>query len=100
MSTNLQGKVIAITGAASGMGLATAKMLATRGAILALADTNEELLKSTAEDIDSAGGKVSATVLDVRNRMDVEFWIQGVVEKYGRLDGAANLAGVIGKQCA
>ena len=51
MSTNFRGKVIAITGAASGIGLATSKMLASRGAILAIADLNEALLKSAVAEI-------------------------------------------------
>jgi NAD(P)-dependent dehydrogenase (short-subunit alcohol dehydrogenase family) len=98
MSTNFQGKVIALTGAASGIGLATAKMLASRGAILSLSDMNESLLEATAKDISSAGGKVTPTVLDVRNRGAVEDWISSTVQREGRLDGAVNLAGVIGKQ--
>lgn len=98
MSTNFQGKVIALTGGASGIGLATAKMLASRGAILSLSDMNESLLASTSKDITAAGGDVSTTVLDVRDRKAVESWILGTVEKHGRLDGAVNLAGVIGKQ--
>jgi len=98
MSTNFQGKVIAITGAASGIALATAKMLASRGAIISLADVNEPHLIAAAKEIASTGGEVSTTVLDVRDRKAVEAWIGGTVEKHGRLDGAANLAGVIGKQ--
>ena len=98
MSTNFQGKVISITGAASGIGLATAKMLASRGAILSLGDMNESLLQSTAEDITSAGGQAFATTLDVRNRSAVESWIFETVKREGKLDGAVNLAGVVGKQ--
>jgi NAD(P)-dependent dehydrogenase (short-subunit alcohol dehydrogenase family) len=98
MSTNFQGKVIAITGAASGIGLATAKMLASRGAILSLGDMNESLLQSTTKDITSAGGQAFATTLDVRNRSAVESWISETVKREGKLDGAVNLAGVTGKQ--
>jgi NAD(P)-dependent dehydrogenase (short-subunit alcohol dehydrogenase family) len=98
MSTNFQGKVVAITGAASGIGLATAKMLASRGAILSLGDMNEALLQSTTKDIISAGGQAVATTLDVRNRSAVESWVSDTVKREGRLDGAVNLAGVAGKQ--
>ena len=98
MSTNFEGKVIAITGAASGMGLATAKMLASRGAIVSLGDMNESLLQTTAKDIISAGGHAFATTLDVRNRSAVESWIFETVKREGKLDGAVNLAGVAGKQ--
>lgn len=62
MSTNFAGKVIAITGAASGIGLATSKMLASRGASLALADLNAALLQTAVEDIKAeAGGEVVGT---------------------------------------
>jgi NADP-dependent 3-hydroxy acid dehydrogenase YdfG len=98
MSTTLHQKVIAITGAASGIGLATTKLLASRGAILALADRNEADLAEIVKEITGAGGQVLSTVLDVRDREAVEGWIRGVVERHGRLDGAANLAGVIGKE--
>jgi NAD(P)-dependent dehydrogenase (short-subunit alcohol dehydrogenase family) len=98
MSTNFQGKVIAITGAASGIGLAAAKMLASRGAILSLGDMNDALLQSITKDIASTGGKAFATALDVRKRSAVEAWISETVKREGRLDGAVNLAGVVGKQ--
>jgi len=98
MSTLFQGKVIAITGGASGIGLATAKMLASRGATVALSDLQEAALTSAVKSIESAGGTATGTVLNVRDRAAVESWISSTVSKYGKLDGAANLAGVIGKQ--
>jgi NAD(P)-dependent dehydrogenase (short-subunit alcohol dehydrogenase family) len=98
MSTQFQGKVIALTGAASGIGLATSKMLASRGAIVAMADMQEGLLKEAVKEIETAGGEASPTVLNVRDRAAVESWISDTVSKYGKLDGAVNLAGVIGKQ--
>jgi len=98
MSVDFKGKVIAITGAASGIGLATAKLLASRGAILSLADANEPLLRPLTVEISSTAGQVTVTPLDVRNRSAVESWITSIVEHYGRLDGAANMAGVTGKQ--
>jgi NAD(P)-dependent dehydrogenase (short-subunit alcohol dehydrogenase family) len=90
-------KVIVITGAASGMGLETAKLLASKGAKVSLADVQEEALKKVAADIEASGGKVISSVVDVRNRAQVEEWINKTVETFGKLDGAANLAGVIGK---
>jgi NAD(P)-dependent dehydrogenase (short-subunit alcohol dehydrogenase family) len=93
---SFQGKVIAITGAASGMGLATAKLLAERGATLALADVQEPALKAAAEACKAASPSVdvSIAVVDVRDSKAVETWIQGAVQQFGRLDGAANIAGV------
>lgn len=88
----MQGKVIAITGAASGIGLATAKLLASRGAILSLADLNEEALKKAVHSLE--GEKHMTTVVDVRKSSSVNDWINATVEKLGKLDGAANIAGV------
>jgi NAD(P)-dependent dehydrogenase (short-subunit alcohol dehydrogenase family) len=97
--TPFKGKVIAITGAASGIGLATAKYLAVRGAVLSLADNRQEplegaidLIKTVAPDAD-----ILTSVVDVRNSAEVKDWISNTVTKFGRLSGAANLAGVVGK---
>ncbi|PGH20756.1 hypothetical protein AJ80_03516 [Polytolypa hystricis UAMH7299] len=92
------GKVIALTGAASGIGAATAKLLGSRGATLSLADVQEALLNKVAEEIRSESGvQVLTTVLDVRKTPEVDGWISETVKKFGKLDGAANLAGVVGK---
>jgi NAD(P)-dependent dehydrogenase (short-subunit alcohol dehydrogenase family) len=97
-SLPLAGKVIAITGAASGIGLATAKILASRGATLSLADLQEKALSQTASHIlETYNTLVHTFALDVRSRDAVDSWIAETVERFGRLDGAANLAGVIGK---
>jgi len=92
-----RGKVIAITGAASGMGLSTAKLLASKGAKVSMADVQEGALQEAAVSITASGGTAMATVVDIRNRKQVEDWIAQTVEKFGKLHGAANLAGVIGK---
>jgi len=96
--SEFQGKVIVITGAASGMGLEAAKLLASKGAKVSLADVQEGLLQVAAAEIEKSGGTAMATVVDVRNRAQVEDWIEKTVERFGKLDGAANIAGVIGKQ--
>lgn len=93
----MKDKVIVITGAASGMGLETAKLLASQGAKISLADVQEEALQKAVADIVASGGIAMGTVVDVRNRAQVEGWIKATAEVYGRLHGAANLAGVIGK---
>lgn len=102
MSTNFQGKLIVLTGGASGIGLATSHLLCSRGANLHIADLHSDALSSAVASITSTslapGASISSTALDVRDRSAVEKWIKGVVEKHGKLDGAANLAGVIGKQ--
>lgn len=85
---------IAITGAVSGMGLATAKLLASRGAIISLADINEEAVKAATESL-TGSDKHIAAVVDVRSSQSVNAWIESTVQKLGKLDGAVNMAGVI-----
>ena len=84
---------IAITGAASGMGLAIAKLLAERGARLSLADMNEEGLKKAINSLENSDQHIYTRV-DVRESKSVDNWIARTVEKFGRLDGAVNFAGV------
>lgn len=95
---DMENKVIVITGAASGMGLTTALLLASKGAKLSLADVQEAPLQKVVADIQASGGTAIGTVVDIQDRKAVEAWIAKTVETYGKLDGAANLAGVIGKQ--
>ncbi|OWY49564.1 NAD(P)-binding protein [Alternaria alternata] len=97
---SLKDKVIAIIGAASGIGLETARLFASKGAKLALADVQEKPLKDLESELRTAGAQVMIQVVDVSKRADVESWIANTVEKFGKLDGAANLAGVTGRQSA
>lgn len=95
MSNNLQGKVVAVTGAGGGMGLETSRMLAARGAKVSMADVQEKILFAAANGIQQAGGTVMAQVVDVRDERAVDEWIEKTVEAFGKLDGAVNLAGVL-----
>ena len=91
-------RTIAITGAASGIGRATAHLLASSGATLSLADVQRKALDDLKAELDKPGeGRVETYVVDVSKADQVNSWIQQTVERYGKLDGAANLAGVIGK---
>jgi NAD(P)-dependent dehydrogenase (short-subunit alcohol dehydrogenase family) len=93
MSDNyFQGKVIAITGGASGMGLETARYLSCKGAKISICDINEAALHKVETELNCI---VHAT--DVRKQDQVDAWIQKTVDAYGKLDGVANLAAVIGK---
>jgi NAD(P)-dependent dehydrogenase (short-subunit alcohol dehydrogenase family) len=96
-SMSFKDKVIVITGGASGMCHASAKLLASKGAKVSICDIQEAPLKAAASQIEKAGGTVFAAVVDVRNRQQGEAWINTTVEKFGKLDGAANIAGVIPK---
>ncbi|KAF2658610.1 NAD(P)-binding protein [Lophiostoma macrostomum CBS 122681] len=96
MSNTFSNKTIALTGSASGIGLATAHLLASRGASLSLADVNGEALERAAKDIQEKHSvEVHTAVVDVRKEGEVRDWVESIVERYGGLDGAANLAGVI-----
>ncbi|CAK7213527.1 hypothetical protein SBRCBS47491_001830 [Sporothrix bragantina] len=97
--TTLQNKIISITGAASGIGRATALECAARGASLALSDINEAGLAATVAALAEKGvgaDRVHHQTLDVTKSDDVDAWIAAVVAHYGRLDAAANVAGILG----
>ena len=97
--SSFEGKVVCITGAGSGIDLATAKVLASRGAKLALAEIKEATLEKAVSEIKAAtlGVEVIGTVVDVSKHDSVDSWIAETVKHFGRLDGAANVAGVEGK---
>ena len=84
------------------MGLATAKLLASRGAIISLADLNGPALSTALESLPGSGGndqRHMAQVIDVRDSETINSWIQSTVQKLGKLDGAVNMAGVITPAC-
>ena len=92
----MEGKVIAVTGLC-GIGLAVAKILRQRGALLSLADISEKALESAFDALGGSTDTVICRTVDVGDRSQVELWIAETVRKFGRLDGAANMAGYIGK---
>ena len=89
---SLEGRVIAVTGAGSGIGRALAKLLASKGAKLALADKDAKGLAETAAMLGNY--PQSTTVLDVRDEAAVKAWIDAAVADYGKLDGIINNAGL------
>ena len=97
---SLKDKVIVITGAASGIGLETARLFASKGAKLSLADVQTARLEELHSELKAShpSAQVMITTVDVSQRAQVESWISETVNAYGKLDGCANLAGVIGKQ--
>lgn len=91
-------KVIAITGAASDIGLATAHLLASRGAKVSLADAREEPLKIRQRLHSRSHPNRKSIRFNCRcvQRQEIDGWLDATVEKFGKLDGAANLAGIYG----
>jgi NAD(P)-dependent dehydrogenase (short-subunit alcohol dehydrogenase family) len=89
---------IAITGAASGIGRATAQYLASHGALLSLSDRNVDGLRATMESLpktsDSSKAHLTAHV-DVTSESAINKWIDDTVKHFGRLDCAANVAGTV-----
>jgi NAD(P)-dependent dehydrogenase (short-subunit alcohol dehydrogenase family) len=99
---SIQDKVIAITGAASGVGLETSKKLFLMGARLSLTDIREDVLAAAVKQITGldktiSSDNVMSMVADVRNNQQIKDWILQTVSKFGALDGAVNAAGVISK---
>mmetsp|Transcript_78661 Transcript_78661/g.172445 ORF Transcript_78661/g.172445 Transcript_78661/m.172445 type:complete len:259 (+) Transcript_78661:83-859(+) len=91
MSANRAGKTYFITGGASGLGLAAAKMLVQQGANVALGDMNVELGKKVAEEL---GPNAFFVELDVTKRESCKAAIQATVDKFKTLSGVINCAGV------
>ena len=88
------GRVIAITGAASGIGRALAVDLARRGADLALSDIDADRLVETVTMCHGSGTKVTSTIVDVADRRAVFSWADAVVAEHGRVNMIVNNAGV------
>lgn len=91
----IQGKVVVITGASSGIGQATAIRLAHEGAQIVLSARRVERLHETVEKIVQSGGKASHFAADVTNQSDVEKLAQFAVGTYGRIDVWVNNAGLM-----
>jgi len=87
-------KIAMVTGGASGIGKALSEQLAQRGATVVLTDVNADLLEETARSITAGGGAASPEVLDVRDFEAVKRTVDGIVDKYGRIDYIFNNAGI------
>ncbi len=95
MSENIKGKVVVITGASSGLGEATARLLSAEGATVVLAARRADRIKGLADELEARGGKTLAVVTDVTDRQQMKALIDKAVETYGRIDVLINNAGVM-----
>jgi len=91
----IEGKVVIVTGGSSGLGEATAKLLAERGARVMLGARREENLERIVSDIKDDGGEAAYRVTDVTKRDQVENLVSGAVDEFGRIDVLVNNAGLM-----
>ena len=91
---NFKGQVALVTGAAKGMGLATARMFAESGAAVVLADLDGDLAAKESERIVGDGGAAVGFACDVAEEAQVAAMVDRAIAKYGRLDMAFNNAGI------
>jgi 3-oxoacyl-[acyl-carrier protein] reductase len=95
VTVDLSGKVAAVTGAGSGIGEASALVLARAGATVLCADVDAAAAGRTAKQIIEEGGRASVQVVDVVRREEVDALVEAAVDQYARLDVMANIAGII-----
>lgn len=94
MKISFENKVALVTGAASGLGLATAKAFAEAGASVVLADWNEKEVQASARELTDKGHKTLAVRCDVSDDAQVEAMVKQTVATFGQLDAAYNNAGI------
>ncbi|MEN8159289.1 MAG: SDR family NAD(P)-dependent oxidoreductase [Myxococcota bacterium] len=94
LSRSIAGQVALVTGAASGMGRATAELFADEGATVAAADLEASAVEAVVDGIRAAGGQAAAFALDVSDAARVDHVVAETVSRFGRLDILVNNAGV------
>jgi NADP-dependent 3-hydroxy acid dehydrogenase YdfG len=95
MSRNVEGKIVVITGASSGLGESTARHLAKLGATVVLGARRKNRLDAIVDDIQAADGKALPETVDVTKRAEVEGLVQNAVDTYGKIDVLVNNAGIM-----
>ncbi len=96
---NFQNQVALVTGAGSGIGLATARAFAEAGSAVVLADYNESALQVATEALTSQGHQALAVTCDVTDEAQAAAMVERTVSTFGRLDMAYNNAGILGPMC-
>jgi NADP-dependent 3-hydroxy acid dehydrogenase YdfG len=95
MSDNIAGKVVVITGASSGLGEATARLLSAQGASVVLGARRQDRIQLLAHELTGAGGKAIAIATDVTDRGQVSKLVDTAAQTYGRVDVMINNAGLM-----
>src|SRR5437867_10307594 len=95
MSNNIEGKVVVITGASSGLGEAAARLLSAQGASVVLGARRADRLQSLADELTGKGGNALAVTTDVTRRDQVKKLVDTAVQKFGRIDVMINNAGIM-----
>jgi NADP-dependent 3-hydroxy acid dehydrogenase YdfG len=95
MSNNIEGKVVVITGASSGLGEATARLLSAQGASVVLGARRVDRLQALADELTGSGGQALAVTTDVTDCDQVKRLVDGAVQAYGRIDVMINNAGLM-----
>src|SRR2546426_1569622 len=95
MSNNIEGKVVVITGASSGLGEATARLLSARGATVVLGARRVERLQALADELTRSGGKALVVTTDVTHVEQAKKLVDEAVQKFGRIDVMINNAGLM-----
>ncbi|HEX9012576.1 MAG TPA: SDR family oxidoreductase [Anaerolineaceae bacterium] len=95
MSNNIAGKVVVITGASSGLGEATARMLSAQGACVVLGARRADRIQALAAELTAGGGKALAVTTDVTHYDQVKRLVDAAVQAFGRIDVIINNAGLM-----
>ena len=94
-TSNIADKVVVITGASSGIGESTAKLLARHGAKVVVGARRKDRIDAVVKEISGAGGKAIGFAVDVTKRAELEALIKGAVDSFGRVDVMVNNAGIM-----
>ncbi len=95
MNSNITGKVIVITGASSGLGEASARLLSSQGARVVLGARRKDRIQALADELTRGGGKAIAVTTDVTDRDQVKKLADAAAQTYGRIDVMINNAGLM-----